>query len=72
MQYWHELTEEQRIAVRKSGMSVHEFLNIYQVPQWCGDPDMIDPVFGCWSLCSNTSVTESSCSNCEYKIIEKK
>ena len=73
MQYWHELTEEQRVAVRKSGISVHEFIATYQVPLWCDDSDMIDPVFGCWSLCSNKSVTESFCKGCEeYKNVEEK
>ena len=70
--YWHELTLEQRITVCKSGMIVQQFLDTYQVPSWCDDPDMIDPVFGCWSLFSNNSVTESFCKDCEeYKNVEE-
>ena len=67
--YWHKLTDEQRLDIwENSGLKVHEFMEKYSQPDWCGYPDALMPNFGCWSLVMLPIriKTESDCKDCEF------
>ena len=71
--YWHELTDEQRLDIwENGGLKVHEFMEKYSQPDWCGYPDALMPRYGCFSLVMLPIriKTENDCKNCEYYRLE--
>ena len=69
MKYWHRLSRKEKRYILNSGLSGKEFLNQYNQPSWCGYPEALAGLMGCWSLMvSLTNVTKQYCKNCDYYI----
>lgn len=70
--YWHELPQEEVDQVLNSELTFGEIEGKYKPPIWCNyGPDVLHPLWGCWSLTDNqpnglrTCISETYCKNCE-------
>jgi hypothetical protein len=65
--YWHQIELEQQEEILKTpGLTVQEFLDTYDQPDWCNYPDALDGPMGCWSLLFSKSVRSiKDCGNCD-------
>ena len=85
--YWHELTLDEQRAILDmrdperatmlglpEGLTVFEFLEQYNQPDWCEYPNALAGVMGCWSLMSvgNKKVisVENDCGDCECRKVK--
>jgi len=66
--YWHELSKEEQEEVKKSGITIAEFLLEYAQPDWCLYPNALEGRLGCWSLVDGYIHSEEDCKTCDcYK-----
>ena len=65
--YWHEIPyEEQGKIMEESGLTTEQFLSRYKQPHWCGYPEALDGMMGCWSLILGKSIhCQSDCGDCD-------
>ena len=69
--YFHELPKEERDKILTGEvMTVREFMNKYDQPEWCTYPEALSGHMGCWSLMYTTeSINKEFCSTCDcFKI----
>jgi len=48
--YWHKLKNSTIKRVYKNKMTCKEVMLHYRQPDWCGYPNAINGILGCWSL----------------------
>lgn len=67
MQYFHELSEEERQAIFDKKIPVGEVVEKYKQPDWCEYPNALQGSFGCWSLIGGTVAKEGEefCKTCD-------
>lgn len=69
--YWHELTQDEVDEVFKTNMTIKSFMLKYKQPDWCGYPEALSGIMGCWSLCDSspnglrTRVSKEWCQTCD-------
>ena len=68
IKYFHELKEDEFKALCGSKMTWGECAKEYPQPEWCGYPDAICGVMGCWSLMSFMVTGRNYCKNCDHYI----
>jgi len=62
---FHELNEDEFKEIIKEGMTWKECAEKYPQPDWCGYPDAVCGVMGCWSLMSFMVTGREYCKNCD-------
>ena len=62
---FHGLIEAEFKEICKGKMTWAECAKRYPQPKWCGYPDAVCGVMGCWSLMSFMVTDESCCKNCD-------
>ena len=62
--YFHELSDKEF----KSAISERKRYNDFHQPPWCGYPDALEPMTGCWVLTERKVKCEADCLNCECLI----
>lgn len=72
--YWHEIPQEEIETIIAEEKTNQYVVDNYKQPEWCGYPEALMGIMGCWSLTDNspdglrTKVCESFCSTCDcYK-----
>ena len=50
MKYLHSASNAQIKKLLDSNITIGQLKEQYQQPKWCGYPDALDGVIGCWSL----------------------
>lgn len=69
--YWHEMSQEEIESLINSGVTNQHVVDNYKQPDWCGYPEALMGMMGCWSLTDNTvdglraKICESFCSTCD-------
>jgi len=65
--YWHELSKEEYDKIIKSEMTIQDALDKYSQPDWCGYPDALAGMWGCWSLTGENriKISKEFCKDCE-------
>lgn len=62
--YFHELTDEELQDSVERKATYDEFLH----PEWCGYPNALDPLLGCWSLTDpiiRKKICKEFCKECD-------
>lgn len=59
--YFHKLSEEEFNNAIKERKEYKDF----KQPKWCGYPNALDPMFGCWSLTKRTIKIMTDCQSCK-------
>lgn len=59
--YFHALTDEEF----KRAIAEHKKYKDFQQPPWCGYPDALHWLSGCWVLTERKVKCEADCLNCE-------
>ena len=67
---FHELTEAEFQGLPK--MTWGEAAKDYPQPDWCGYPNAVDGVMGCWALMGFEVTGRDFCKDCEYYIKPKR
>lgn len=63
---WHTLSRTTQERLRKSPITVAEFLKDYRQPRWCGFHEALAGPMGCWSLMTPGLVrTAKDCRDCD-------
>lgn len=74
--YWHELTSEQQVRVRKKGatnnMSWDNFMEKFMQPGWCVYQEALGGILGCWKLLGSEVHGIKDCNECECSKENKK
>ena len=65
IKYFHELTEEEFQELLKKKLTWGECAIEYPQPSWCGYPDAVAGMMGCWSLMSLVVENEDYCKSCD-------
>ena len=74
--FWHELTAEQQIRVRKkgatTGMTWELFTGKFMQPSWCVYPGALTGIMGCWKLMGSEVHGIKDCKKCDCNKMEAK
>jgi hypothetical protein len=74
--YWHELTDEQIKEIIDSKITYHALMQKYAQPDWCGYPEALSGMLGCWSLCDHYDtrhkISPMYCKTCDCFIKKAK
>lgn len=63
--YFHELTDAEWEALKKSDITWGECAKEYPQPIWCDYPGALEAEMGCWSLVYRTGVSREYCKTCD-------
>lgn len=63
--YFHNITDGDFKKMLKAGTTWYGVMESFKQPKWCGYPDALSGVMGCWSLTSRLIKREKDCMNCE-------
>lgn len=76
--FYHELTKLALEKLKTSNMTIGKLREHYRQPEWCGYPDALSQMMGCWSLCfppewhkngrRRNPITRERCGKCEFYI----
>lgn len=69
IKYYHELTKAKLRELAKSGMTWGEMAKEYHQPKWCGYPNALAGLLGCWSLTGGLVKNEDYCKDCDCYIV---
>ena len=66
---WHALSVDRQTAIVSSGITVGDFMERYEQPEWCLYPGALEGVMGCYSLVIDCSVRRwRDCNGCELQV----
>jgi hypothetical protein len=65
IKYFHELTKEEFSKLIESKITWGECAKEYPQPIWCGYPDALAGMMGCWSLTDFKIKNKKSCYSCD-------
>lgn len=74
IKYFHKLTKDEFEEIQKERMTWAECAQRYPQPVWCGYPDAVQGIMGCWSLMefyddgSNWVTGHNYCKDCNCYI----
>ena len=68
IKYFHELTEDEFKEILRQKITWGECAKEYPQPVWCGYPDAVAGVMGCWSLMDFKVYGRNFCKHCECYI----
>ena len=60
-----ELTKKEFKSLAKQKMTYAELAEKYPQPKWCGYPEALEGVMGCWSLLDFRVTSEDYCKDCD-------
>lgn len=68
--YWHKLTQDQIDYLVKKNVTNQQIIDNYLQPDWCGEPDALHYVWGCWTLIDikgngRTKICKEYCKHCD-------
>jgi len=63
--YFHEITKREFNRAVKKGLTWAEMARLYPQPKWCGYPDAVQGLMGCWSLMDFMVKNEGFCKGCD-------
>lgn len=72
LKYWHEIPQEEIKSLINSGVTNQHVVDNYKQPDWCGYPEALMGMMGCWSLTDNTAdglrtkICKDFCFTCPY------
>ncbi len=66
IKYFHEISDVEWDALKKTGMFWKQCAEEYAQPVWCNYPNAVDPM-GCWSLIYRGIKQKKDCGNCELR-----
>lgn len=79
MKYWHSLPQsEVEALVAKGDVTWRNIMDNYKQPDWCGYPEALSGLMGCWSLATVNSdgfrmkICKDYCKTCDCFIDQKK
>ena len=68
IKYFHELTEDEFNNICRLHITWDGCSRLYPQPKWCGYPDAVQGLMGCWSLMCFMVTGEKYCKNCDCYI----
>lgn len=66
--YFHEISDEEVKKLIKEKKTVGYLMKNYDQPKWCGYPNALEGVMGCWSLTSfdlRKNISIGYCKSCD-------
>jgi len=64
--YFHKLTPEQRSELERKNVLIQDLLDHFKQPDWCGYPNALSGLFGCWALHrKDTEINQNYCKGCD-------
>jgi len=67
--FFHRLSKVKQEEILGSHMTIGELLDTYRQPSWCGYPDALAGIMGCWSLIDAGRIRKKAdCANCDEMI----
>ena len=75
--YWHRLSQKTIDKILESEITGEECLKQYKQPYWCGHPNALAGIMGCWSLTDDrpgglrTKISRKFCESCDCYIKSK-
>lgn len=67
--FWHRLSKyDQEYILNKlvhSKVTYKQFMKRYRQPDWCGYPEALCGLMGCWGLMGGSIHREDDCCNCD-------
>jgi len=63
--FFHRLSKKKLEALKKEGRTWGWLMDNYRQPRWCGYPDALEGMMGCWSLIGGHTNRQSDCKHCE-------
>jgi hypothetical protein len=68
IKYFHELTKAEFEEIVRERITWKECAERYPQPPWCGYPDAVSGIMGCWSLMNFWVTGEDYCKGCDCYI----
>lgn len=72
IKFFHQLSEDEFKVLCDTKMTWEECAREYPQPQWCGYPEAVQGVMGCWSLMDFLVTGRSFCRHCDCYIKKPK
>ena len=69
MRYFHTLADSTIKRLVGSGITYGELMKRYKQPEWCGYPNALEGMMGCWSLMDTLGrrhkISREYCAKCD-------
>ena len=75
MRYFHTLADSTLKRLISQGTTWQQLIDRYKQPDWCGYPEALAGVMGCWSLTDwslRHKISREYCASCDCYIKEDK